>query len=604
MRILIALLCLCAATVSAQTFPSQWLSDVDGNAHVLIEPETHATAIVFLGTQCPISNRAIPTLNALAAKLPSGAAFYGIVSDPTVTRADVAKYRDDYKIAFPILFDDAGSLAKSLQPKVTPEAFVLNQYGRVVYRGRIDDSFASLGQANQTAKTHDLADALADVAADKPIDRETKAVGCIFEAWKAKDVSSAITYNRDIAPLLNANCVSCHRDGQVAPFSLQTYQDAAKRAEQLAQVTQSHYMPPWKPHANFNHFVGEHRLTNDRIALIADWAKAGAPQGDAKDLPPAPKFASGWTKGEPDLVVKMPEPFTVPAGGKDVYRAFVVPLNLPKDTYVAGVEFRPGAPTVVHHSLFFLDTTGAGRKLDAADPAPGYISFGGPGFTPTGGLGGWAPGADNQLLPEGAGRLVKAGSDLILQMHYHPDGREHQDQSSLAIYFQKKPVDRIIGSIPLTTRDIDIPAGEANYTRQVSLTLPTDLTLSGATPHMHLVGRDMKVTATQPDGTVTPIIWIDDWDFKWQGQYRFVKPITLPAGTRLDLVAHYDNSTANANNPNDPPARVKRGEQTTDEMCFCFLEYEASSPSELLRIRKAMVQQMISEGLRRRLLGS
>lgn len=593
-----ALLALPALPAGGQTLAPMRITDLTGRIHQLFDASNRATVIVFMGLECPISNRYIPALNDLAKR--EGVAFFGVISDPILKRQQVIRWRDEYNVGYPIVFDASCSLARQLKPAVTPEAFVLDREGQVVYRGRIDDGFSELGGASPIIKSHDLADAITAVLENKPITTpKTTAIGCLFEAAESKAAPAGVTYARDIAPILNANCVSCHRAGEIAPFPLDTYTDAAKRARQIAAVTESRYMPPWKPKAGFGQFVGEHRLSDGQIELLSGWADSGAPQGDPTELPPAPKFPSGWTNGEPDLVVTMPEAFTVPAGGRDLYRAFVVPLDLLQDVYVAGIEFRPGAKSVVHHCLLFLDTTGAARRLDEAEDGPGYTSFGGPGFAPTGGLGGWAPGVMPALLPEGVGRLVRGGSDLVFQMHYHPDGRPRSDRSSVAIYLQKKPVRRVVSGLALGTRDIDIPAGEPNYTRTAQLTLPVDVTLTAITPHMHLVGREMKVHATAPDGRQIPLIWIDDWDFKWQGQYRFAAPITLPKGTIIELAARYDNSAGNPNNPNDPPRRVRRGEQTTDEMCLCFLEFQADSQRQAQLVRRAVMGEMIGGALRR-----
>ena len=402
----------------------------------------------------------------------------------------------------------------------------------------------------------------------------TDTVGCYFEAWKENVVPEKVTYTRDVAPILNTNCVSCHRPGEVAPFSLMTFTDAAKHAKQLAKVTDRQLMPPWKAEPGFGHFKDERRLTDSEIALLDAWAKAGAPEGDAADLPPSPKFKEGWALGEPDMVVTMAKPFTIAASGRDVYRGFVIPLNLPEDKYVIGFEFKPGATSVLHHALFFLDDNGAARKLEAAskDGLPGYKSGGGPGFRPSGGMGGWAPGATPFFLPEGVGRPVHKGADLIFQVHYHPDGKEHTDVSKVAIYFAKKPIVKQAISWPLMNNQIDIPANDSHYVRSATVTAPVDVTLFGVTPHMHLVGKEMKVIATKPDGEVVPLIWVKDWDFRWQDQYQYVNPIKLPKGTVVSMEAVYDNSTNNMDNPNSPPARVRRGEQTTDEMCICFLQ--------------------------------
>jgi hypothetical protein len=603
MRIAIVVLMWFCLVAAVHAHESVRVVDIDGQPRTLCRHDARATAVIFLSTHCPISNRYVPTLNQLSRmRAGDGVDVIGVISDPTVSMIDARKHRDEYRIEFPVLLDSSGLLARQFKPAVTPHAFVLDRDGKVAYQGRIDDGFAAVGKQNQIVRSHDLADALRAVLEGKAITQpRTQPVGCIFEAWDPRDLPAKVTYARDIAPILNANCVSCHRANEIAPFPLDSYPDAAKRAKQIAAVTESRYMPPWKPLAGYGRFVGEHRLSDDQIELINAWAQAGAPMGDEKDLPPAPNFASGWTMGQPDLVVKMPEPFTVPATGRDVYRAFVAPLNLPEDVYVAGMEFRPGANSVVHHCLLFLDNTGAARQLDARDPQSGYRSFGGPGFTPTGGLGGWAPGAFPTMLPDGVGRFVPAGSDIIFQMHYHPDGRERIDQSSVALYLQKKPISKVISTIPLASRDIDIPAGDANYIRTARLELPVELTVSGVTPHMHLIGREMKVWATPPDGKQVPLIWIDDWDFKWQGQYRLAEPITLPKGSTLEMTARYDNSAANFNNPNNPPARVRRGEQTTDEMCICFIEFQADSIQHARDLRRQIVREAVGDAIRRRI---
>jgi hypothetical protein len=295
----------------------------------------------------------------------------------------------------------------------------------------------------------------------------------------------------------------------------------------------------------------------------------------------------------------MPQKFTIPAGGRDLYRAFVLPVQLPQDAWVAAVEFRPGAPTVVHHAIFYLDTTGAARRKDAADPLPGYLSFGGPGFVPTGTLGGWAPGQQPHRLPDAVGRPLPKGAELVLQVHYHPDGVERRDQSQVAIYLQKKPVSRRVASIMLVNRDIDIAPGDNNYVRTAQFVLPADATIQAVMPHMHLLGREMKVWADLPDGTTRPLVEINDWDFRWQDQYRLAEPLTLPAGTTLRLRARFDNSKDNPDNPSDPPQRVTRGEQTTDEMCMCFIEYLADDNADVKTMRRAMLIQKLAERMSR-----
>ena len=601
-RFALALVCLLCSVNWAQADPVSFrATDLDGS---IFTSDGRVTAVVFLGTECPISRRAVPTLNEQRAKFdPNLVQIVGVISDPTVTRKAAVQFRDEYKATFTILFDASGTLARQLKPKTLPEAFVIARTGQIAYRGRIDDGFVAPASPRTVVSHHELADAIDDLVAGRAVRApETKAVGCIFEAWDkhvGATTRQSVTYSRDIAPILNASCVQCHREGDVAPFPLASYEDAAKRAKFIASVTADRSMPPWKAEPNFGHFQDERRLSDDEIRLIGEWTAAGAPEGNRDDLPPPRKFASGWALGEPDLVVRMPEPFTVPADGRDVYRAFVAPVDIPADSYVAGFEFRPDAASVVHHCIMYLDTTGRARQLDADDPKPGYVSFGGPGFLPSGALGGWAPGAAPHRLPDGVGKPLEKGSDLVFQMHYHPDGREHADRSSVAIYLAKKPVTQVVAMIPLGTRDIDIPAGESNYVREASMTLPCDATITGITPHMHLLGREMKVTATKTDGAIVPMIWIKDWDFRWQDQYAYAEPIMLPKGTRIDLRAVYDNSVDNPRQPNDPPKRVRRGEQTTDEMCLCFIQYQTGDRNDIRLIRRAAVGARIQQALER-----
>jgi hypothetical protein len=408
------------------------------------------------------------------------------------------------------------------------------------------------------------------------------------------------TYNRDVAPILNKNCASCHRPGQVAPFSLLTYADAAKRAGLIATVTQKRYMPPWKAEPGYGHFQDERRLTDAQIATLEAWAKAGAPEGSSRDKPSPPQFASGWQAGEPSAVFSMAEAFHIPADGRDVFQCFVIPLNATEDRYVKTVEFHPGSPQVVHHALFFLDTSGEARKLDAATPEPGYPCFGGPRVqTLAGALGGWAPGATPQPLPEGVAYTVRKGTDLVMQIHYHPSGKPETDQSSIGLTYGDAPQKGLANMI-VGTRKIDLaPGGDAQQVTDWAL-VPESVDLIGITPHAHLLCRDMKADARLPDGKVVPLIWIKDWDFNWQGTYRYETPVTLPKGTRIEMHYIYDNSASNPHNPSDPPKRVTFGEQTTDEMALLFLQVVLPQPSDVAQFRRefflARVDQFLTEG--------
>lgn len=381
------------------------------------------------------------------------------------------------------------------------------------------------------------------------------------------------TYSGSVAAILQNNCATCHRPGEVAPFSLTSYEDAKKRAKQIAVVAKSRFMPPWKADSH-GEFADERRLTDDQIATLEGWANAGAPVGDAKAVPPLPKFPVGWRLGKPDKVVGMPEPYTLKAEGKDVYRCFVIPTEGDTDKYIAAMEVHPGNRQIVHHVIAYLDTSGAGRKLDAADPGAGYTSSGGgPGFTPSGFLGGWAPGNETKRLPDGIGNAIPKGADIVLEVHYHPSGKVETDKTEVGMYYTTAPVHKRIYMMPIINPFFKIPAGAGDHVVKATMPSFRDITVLGVTPHMHLLGRSMRVWATLPDKSEQQIINVPDWDFNWQMTYGYKTPMKFPAGTKFELESHYDNSTGNLRNPNKTPRAVTWGEQTTDEMCIAFLGY-------------------------------
>jgi len=410
----------------------------------------------------------------------------------------------------------------------------------------------------------------------------------------ASSFAATPTFNRDIAPLLYKNCAECHRPGQVAPFSLLAYEDAKKRAAVIATVTQKRYMPPWKAEPGYGHFEDERRLTDAEIAKIVDWAKAGAPEGDPKEKPAPPEFASGWLAGKPDAVLASAKPFDIPADGRDIFQCFVIPLNFDAERYVKTVEFHPGNARVVHHALFFLDMTGEARRLAAASPDSSYTCFGGPRFVPAGGLGGWAPGATPEPLPTGMAHVVEKGADLVVQIHYHPDGKPETDRSELGLTFTNES-NKGLTNFTLGNRRIDLPPGESQIEVKDSAVIPQDVELIGITPHAHLLCKEMKVDAHLPDGTVRPLIWIKDWDFNWQGQYRYAEAMTLPKGTRVEMRYLYDNSEANPHNPSRPPQRVHFGEQTTDEMGFAFLQVALPHRDDVPAFRRASLLSRVED---------
>ncbi len=420
------------------------------------------------------------------------------------------------------------------------------------------------------------------------------------------DKTSVPTFNHDIAPIIYQNCSNCHRPGEVAPFALLTYQDVAKRAKLIADITQARVMPPWKATEGYGDFKDVRRLTDPQIAMIRDWAAHGAPEGNATEKPVPPTFPTGWLGGEPDQVFKMTQAYTVPAEGPDQFRCFVIPLNANQDEYVKKVEFRAGNPKIVHHAILFLDTTGEAKTRETA-PGQGYSCVGGPGLDITGSLGGWAPGATPSNAPPGVAHEIKKGADLVMQIHYHLDGKVERDQSTVGLTFSKEPPSKGLTLFVLGNTSIDIPAGDANYVVKASGVLPMDTEAIGIFPHAHYLCKDMKVDAHLPDGTVTPLIWIKDWDFNWQGSYRYASAVKLPKGTRLEMQYTYDNSAANPHNPSEPPREVKFGEETTNEMAFAFVSLTLDSPAEVSEFRSGtraeFIADMLQNGIDEKALG-
>jgi hypothetical protein len=550
------------------------LTDLAGQPLNITRESKIGTVVIFLSTECPICNTAVPEINRLA-KIAADKklAFFGVISDANTTRAQAIKHHKEFKQEFTEIFDASGELAAALKPTTTPHAFVLSPEGKILYSGRIDDSYSAVTRQAGVTKSRDLEDAILAVAAGKaPAVAETKPVGCIFEGWAKKDAYKP-TYTRDIAPMMSANCVSCHRDGEVAPFPLTAYKDVSKRAKMLALTTEAKIMPPWKSSDPLGTFRDERHMTAAQIALLKSWADAGTPEGDAANLPEPVKFAGDWELGKPDMIIKMPKPFDVPAGGRDIIRYFVLPIENADAKDVVAFEYHPGNRKVVHHMIAFLDSTGQARKI-AKDKGDGtsYASFGGPGFVPTGSLGGWAPGSQPHFLPDESGRRIQKNSDLVMQLHYHPSGKDEKDQGEIGLYFAKTPIKRLAIDFPIANRQIDIPAGEADYVRTAQIPVLFNVTLFGIMPHMHNVGKTMKVWATFPDGRTQTLIDVRDWDWNWQEQYQFREPVKIPLGSRINLEAHYDNSDKNDKNPNNPPKRIRFGEQTTDEMCLCFMQ--------------------------------
>ncbi|MEC5128932.1 cytochrome c [Verrucomicrobiales bacterium BCK34] len=377
-----------------------------------------------------------------------------------------------------------------------------------------------------------------------------------------------VTYHRDIAPIIHANCMSCHRPGESAPFPLTNYEEVSRKAKTIARVVDDRYMPPWHANHEVTAFQDVRRLSDDEVALIGRWVDEGKAEGDPADSPEPPSYTEGWQLGEPDMIVTMAMPYDVPADGPDIYRNFVLPLDLDEDKWVKAIELRPSARSVVHHSLYFLDDSGTARKLDGQDGKPG---FRGMSFRKSGSLGGYVPGVSAKKLPGDLARPLPKGSDLVLSTHFHPSGKAEVEQTTVGIYFADQAPARQLQEVQVPPgfgrgMGIDIPAGETNYVVEDSFKLPVDVEAISVSGHAHYICETMRMTASLPDGTEKILLDIPDWDLDWQDTYYFASPTFLPAGTVLTSVITYDNSSANPDNPHTPPQRIKWGRESTDEM--------------------------------------
>jgi peroxiredoxin len=540
-----------------------------------------ATVFLFISSQCPISNVYTPRFISLAERYGKrGVRVFAVYSDRQESLADVTRHAAERHLTFPIVRDAGAAMADLLGAKSTPESVLIDAHGEIRYRGRIDDNPVATHVIS-----HDLDDAIEAVLDGKPVkNAEVAAVGCAIRR-PDKPVAAAPgvpTYSGQVAAILRAKCEGCHRPGEVAPFTLQTYQQASAWAPDIKRYTQSRQMPPWKPAPGYGEFRDEARinLTDGERQTLAKWADAGAPLGDARRIPPPRTFTSGWQLGQPDLVLQPEKEYHLAADGDDVYRHFVVKTNFAEDTYLSGVEVRPGNRAVVHHVIAFvdgapgLDGKYASERLEEEqhDGQPGYTSFGGPGFLPTGIMAGWAPGNDPQILPDGIGIFVPRGARLAVEVHYHKNGKPETDLTKLGIHFSRSVVNKHISGMFALNFGFKIPPGAERHEVKAVSTLGEDSHVLVVTPHMHLLGKEMKIWAELPDGTEKPLVWVKDWDFNWQNSYFLKEPLAAPKGTRIHVLAYYDNSDNNPRNPSRGTLRtVGWGEQTTDEMCVAFI---------------------------------
>lgn len=421
--------------------------------------------------------------------------------------------------------------------------------------------------------------------------------GCGDRPVGADQGAAKPTFTKHVAPIIYQHCAYCHHPGQAAPFDLLTYADASQRARQIAEVVTSRYMPPWLPEPGFNHFQNERVLTDQEIALVNAWVAAGAPEGNPADLPPPPRFTSEWFLGQPDVIVRLPEPYELPADGPDVYRNFVIPIPTDREQHVRALEFRPGNARVVHHAFLAVDPTGESRREDLRDEAPGYPGMHLPraGDVPQGQFFSWQPGKVPMGGDPARAWRLQPNSWMVVQVHLRTTGKPEQVQPEVGIYFADQPGTDLTFKLGLSSYALDLPAGATNFVAEDGFELPVDVELLAILPHAHYLAKTMQGLATLPDGSNRWLLNIGQWDFNWQGEYWYREPVQLPKGTRVGLRFFYDNSTNNPVNPFNPPQPVSYGLNSTDEMAELWMIFRLKSVADQRQLSMAVMPKLAGE---------
>jgi hypothetical protein len=385
------------------------------------------------------------------------------------------------------------------------------------------------------------------------------------------------TFYKDVLPILQDHCQSCHRTGEVAPMSLVTYEQTRPWAPAIAKSIQSGLMPPWFADPRFGHFSNDPSLTADQIATLLAWVAAGTPAGNPHDAPARPQWAEGWDIAKPDVILPMPKPVTIPADGDVEYTYEIMPTHFAEDKWVQMAEVHPSSPQYVHHAVVYIRPPDSrwlrhapvGVPFTAStlsDPQDRLEAHG----TTSDLLLVYAPGSSPDRWPDGMAKFVPAGSDLVFQVHYTTNGTPGEDRTSVGLVFAKSPTAQRVITLQLNDHGFIIPPGADDFRVEVKGTLPNDATLLSLFPHMHLRGKRFEYDIVHPDGSIETLLRVN-YHFHWQLSYRLAEPRLLKAGTKLRAVAWYDNSRNNPHNP-DPSATVTWGDQTYQEMMVGFFD--------------------------------
>ena len=535
------------------------LQDHRGAWHTLDEARDRKVVVLaFLGTECPLAEAYAPRLAELARDFGKrGVAFFGVDANQQDGPVAIGRFAERHGLPFPMLKDVGNGLADRVGAERTPEVFVLDVSRVVVYRGRVDDQYA-IGIHRPSSTRHDLVDALDAVLTGRPVATpRTDAVGCTIGRVTKSAQGGAVTYAKEVARILQSHCVTCHRPGEIAPFSLTDYRQAAGWSSMIDEVVDLGRMPPWHASPEHGKFANDARLSADEKKAIRDWVAAGSPEGDPADLPPPPQFVEGWQIPRPDVVLEMPCEIEIPAEGSMPYELVKIDPKISHDVWVRASQVRPGNPAVVHHVVVYVLPPGV-EKIDEA----------GGDFVAA-----YAPGMPARVLPDGVAKRIPAGSKIVLQLHYTPRGTKQVDRSRIGLLFADPATvhKELMSGMALNFR-LQIPPGAPDYNSRADFRFSQPSLLLSLLPHMHLRGKSMRFVAEYPDGRREVILDVPRYEFDWQNLYVLDQPKPMPEGTILHTEARFDNSAENPNNP-DPRRAVTFGEQTRDEMHVGYLNF-------------------------------
>lgn len=515
--------------------------------------------VAFLGTECPLAKMYGPRLAELAAQYDAkDVAFFAIDSNQQDTLVEMSQYARVSKIDFPFLKDPSNVVADAFGAVRTPEVFVIDQKHLIRYHGRIDDQFG-IGFSRNEPKRQDLAIALDELLSGKEITTPTTPVtGCHIGRVHRGTPRGEITYAKDIAPIIQEHCVGCHRPGEIGPFSLTSHEDVASWSSTIREVVQEQRMPPWHAESDVGRFVNDRRLTERQKKLLYDWIDNGMPAGNAADLPKSRQFVDGWQIPKPDLVLGMDEPYAVPAKGTVEYQYFHIKADFDEDKWIIASEARPGNRAVVHHIILFCVPPSFEGRPEEASLEYSLASF--------------APGVPAWQAPAGMARKIPKGSKLFIQVHYTPNGVATTDLSRIGVVFvDPKKIHKELLTDAVINPQLEIPPETDNVLVKANYTFPKDMQLVSLLPHMHLRGKAFRIESLDPAGERKLLLEVPKYDFNWQNNYVFVKPLLMRKGTKLLCSAWYDNTAKNPANP-DPTQTVHWGDQTWEEMLVMQFE--------------------------------